>query len=189
MTRRNIPSQQVLKQLFDYNPETGIAIWLKRKPEFINASSEVEAVGKATAWNNRLEGKQLGTLDTNGYLKIAIFNQRFWLHRIIWKWMEGYDPDQVDHIDGVRSNNSWVNLREVSVKENAKNKRRLNRNTTGVTGVSICKRTGKYHTYIGHGDTRITLGYFADLESARNARKTAEIKLGYHPNHGRIENG
>ena len=88
----------------------------------------------------------------------------------------------VDHIDGNRSNNRWANLREATRKTNARNMKRPSNNTSAVAGVSWHKKAGKWRAFLAGKH----LGLFVSKSDATRARKTAERKLGFHPNHGRI---
>ena len=69
-------------------------------------------------------------------------------------------------------------------RTNARNKRRSSRNKTGITGVCWKGRTGNWEAYISSRDGRRNLGSFHDFFEACCARKSAEIRNGYHPNHG-----
>jgi len=72
----------------------------------------------------------------NGYRKIKIYpdgsktRKAFWMNRLIWEAFYGCIPAgmQIDHIDGDRVNNTLVNLRPVTPKQNSlfKNQRDSN---------------------------------------------------------------
>ena len=47
-------------------------------------------------------------------------------------------------------------------------------NTSGVRGVSFCKRRQKWVAYIGFKRKVYNLGYYEDLENAAKVRKAAE---------------
>lgn len=75
--------------------------------------------------------------------------------------------------------------RDVTGAENSRNQKRRSENTSGFTGVSLHKRTGKWVAMIkGAGRVR-NLGYYATKEEAHAARLAANVKFGFHPNHGR----
>lgn len=88
-------------------------------------------------------------------------------------------PDEVDHLNGVRGDNRWGNLKNVSHSENAKNSARLTTNRFKRYGVGFYKRTGKFRAYVGG----IHLGYFDTLDEAIDARSSAEIEMGYSTRH------
>jgi hypothetical protein len=99
------------------------------------------------------------------------------MHRLVWE-LAGRPPASIiDHVDGQSLNNSEKNLRDGTLG-NAKNRQRQRSNTSGVIGVSWCKRTGKYVAKICGDGRRIHIGYFSDIEAARAARDAAAIR--YH---------
>ncbi len=142
------------------------------------------------SWNTRLAGKMAGHLNKTGYrsirFKIGGKKPIFLEHRLVWLWIHGHFPeDQIDHIDHVRDNNSIENLRAVDSAENGKNIRMPKDNTSGIIGVCWHKSVQKWLAQIKVDDKQTYLGIFDDKFEAICARKSAEIKYGYHPNHGR----
>ena len=123
--------------------------------------------------------------DKDGYLPLNIRGKHFYQHRVAWFIMTGTWPDSIDHINGVKHDNRAVNLRSVSHDTNMRNQKKHNTNTSGHTGVSWEKRSGKWLAYIYHDKKRHHLGYFLKLDDAVSARKMAEHKFGFHENHGR----
>lgn len=95
------------------------------------------------------------------------------------------DARVVDHIDGNPLNCRRENMRIVSQSENTRNSSIGRRNTSGVMGVCFHTRIGRWQVRIGHNDKEIHIGYFDSFSDAVSARKQAEIKYGYHDNHGR----
>ena len=93
--------------------------------------------------------------------------------------------NQVDHINGIRSDNKWSNLRHATQLENTRNRKKSSRNKSGVTGVIWDKSKEKWQARIGVCGKSITLGRFDDFDSAVISRKLAEVKYGFHKNHGR----
>lgn len=97
----------------------------------------------------------------------------------------GYDEKlQVDHIDHDRLNNRPENLRPVSQHENLKNVSRKALNASGIVGASYVTRDRRRVVQIYIDKKNTNLGYFKTIEEAAKVRKAAEIKYGYHPNHG-----
>ena len=92
---------------------------------------------------------------------------------------------QIDHIDGCRKNNRISNLRDVRHQDNGKNTKLPSTNTSGRIGVSWHKAAKKWGVSIKADDRPIHLGLFVSFEEACAARKAAEEKYGFHPNHGR----
>jgi len=143
-------------------------------------------------WNTRFSGKRAGYLSPNGYWNIGIIiggeKRTFGEHRLIWLWRHGYWPKgEIDHEKGVRDHNWIDDLRDVTHSENLKNQKMRKNNTSGVMGVSWYKRKKKWESYIQIDQKKVRLGYFSDKFDAICARKSAEIKNGYHANHGRTK--
>ena len=93
----------------------------------------------------------------------------------------------VDHIDGDGLNCTRNNLRVVDKGENNRNLPRFKTNTTGAAGVSR-SRYGGYRSYIWKNGGQVNLGRHDDFFNAVCARKSAEVRFGYHLNHGRDKN-
>ena len=172
MTSDNIPEPHVLRQLLRYDPLTGKFFWKKRhgRPQF----------------SARYAGKEALTSFRHGYKFGEIFNKPVAAHRVAFTMYHGRHPSgEVDHINGDRSDNRISNLREVTRTANARNMKKSAANRSGVTGVSFYKASGKWQSRIMSDGKYLHLGYFDNFEDAVSARKLAEKKIGYHPNHGR----
>ena len=132
-------------------------------------------------------GSTVGHISDTGYYRVRIKDTQYAVHRLIWLWMTGNLPVQIDHIDHVRSNNVWANLREAAHTENMLNKGKYSNNKTGVTGVWYETRCRKFKAFIKTPSGNKHLGYFDTIEEATTARKAAEVQYGYHVNHGQQE--
>jgi hypothetical protein len=180
-----LPEQSVLNALLSYDPATGKLFWRERPPSMF-ASNRTSAEDKAMAWNRQWAGKEaLRSLSVGGYLKGGLCKQHVMAHRVIWKMVFGEDANQIDHINGDRTDNRLVNLRSVSVAENNRNRRLPVTNKSGVMGVCWATSVNKWMAYV-RGENRkiIHLGFFEDKAQAARARAEACRSLGYHPNHG-----
>ena len=178
---------EVLRELIDYDPETGALTWKVRGPEHFRCV-EQSPEHAAKIWNSANAGKPaLNYKGPDGYRVGAIFGRNVRSHRAAWAIHYGRWPEYgIDHESGVRDDNRIINMRDVPGAENAKNLSRRKTNTSGVTGVSYFARTKKWVAMIkGDGKVR-NLGYFHTIEEAAAARKVAERRYGFHPNHGRI---
>lgn len=164
------PTQRELKRLCHYDPETGIfkRILVKTwKGEEIKCDRVVD---KPTSY---------------GYYQINIFGRPHAVHRLIFLYMMGRLPKaDVDHINGDRIDNRWVNLRQVSRRENMMNVGVRSNSTTGVTGVSARKDNGKFQAYIDVNGVRTRLGCYETIDEARAVRRAASANNEFHPNHG-----
>lgn len=112
-------TQDELKRRLRYDPETGFFTWLV-KP-----------------CRNRQSGSVAGNI-SRGRIDIQIRKERFLAHRLAWLYMTGFMPaGEIDHINGDGADNRWKNLRSVTHKMNAQNKRKAQvDNQTGFLGVS-----------------------------------------------------
>lgn len=181
-----MPDQELLKACLDYDPLTGALIW-RTRPEWTFTPQEGRTPSHiANAWNAAWAGKPaLASVAKNGYLRGTINGTTFYAHRIIWKLVNGTEPEEIDHDDGNRSNNVLANLFERTREDNLKNRRLSRNNTSGYHGVSFSKRHNLWQASIYHGKKPIHLGWFKEKADAVQARKNGEKLHGYNPNHGR----
>lgn len=112
-------------QLLDYDPVTGIFLW--KLP-----------VG------NTSTGKQAGTLKPDGYIRIQVNGRLYYAHRLAWLMAYGEWPSNIiDHIDGDRKNNSLANLRNATLTENNRSRKRVSaKYKKGVKKMAIGGREG-----------------------------------------------
>lgn len=180
----NAPTLFELSHLLRYEPETGGLFWLPRPAEMFLNGRRSTAAQAAAAFNRRFAGRDPTVVGAQGYKLLTIAGRKFLAHRLIWKMVHNVEPEQIDHINGVRTDNRLVNLRSVTQAENAKNFRKSRRNTSGVTGVNYRKDRGVWRAFIHVGGKIVHLGTFPTIEKAAEARRLANIKYGFHPNHG-----
>lgn len=159
-------------ELFRYEPSSGKLFWKKTTTNRVKVGDEAGSFCKST-----------------GYINIKVDNEWYTLHRIAILLATGiYDKTvQVDHVDHDRGNNRLSNLRVVSHAENMRNQSLRNTNKTGVTGVCVRytrKGTKRYTATIVVDYKPIFLGNYDTLKEAASARAEAEIKYGFHENHG-----
>lgn len=173
-------TQKFLKESIEYDESTGIVTWKERpRYHFKNFSTYL-------CWNSKFKGKQIGNKNNKDiYINFTLFNKRTRLHRAIFLYKTGKLPEMVDHINGIKTDNRWYNLREVTARENSKNTSIRSNNKSGVIGVHYNKKDKCWVAQIGVDGVGIHLGSFNDLDSAIKARKQAEDKYGFHSNHGR----
>ncbi len=187
MAKKPLPSPEVLRQLLRYEPETGKLFWKERSPKWFK-DGQKSASHNAAVWNVKYSHKEAFTaIASHGYRTGAIFDRKYLAHRVAWAIETGMWPrEEIDHIDGDRLNNTFGNLREATSSDNSRNLKRFSNNTSGVTGVMWDKVKSKWvaQIYLGQGKTK-WLGSFSSVEEAAAARAAANIKFGYHENHGR----
>lgn len=169
MAKTPLPDAATLHQVLRYEPETGKLFWRYRP----NGPRE---------WNSRWAGKEaLTTAKKKGYLHGTLFGRRVRTHRVIVCMVTGVWPIEVDHENGVTSDNRWDNLRVVTSYEQARNKKLYASNSSGHVGLRQ-QPTGRWCAYISNR----YLGTFATLDEALAVRRQAQEEEGFHPNHGRI---
>lgn len=149
-----------LRKLFSYDPQTGIFRRL------ISTSS------------NAMAGDIAGTDNGDGYLRIEIDGVKSCCHRLAWLYVHGRWPlDQLDHANGVRSDNRIANLREATNADNCQNRSVQINNTSGHSGVSWHSRDRKWSAHIAVNGRYLLLGYFKTIEDAIAARVKAKSEL------------
>lgn len=152
-------TQDELKAILEYSTETGDFKW--KIPRKGSKGQHIPA----------------GTLTNKGYKDVCINGKKYGLHRLAFLYMLGYMPTAVDHINGVKSDNRWANLRPATVRENSFNYK---------GGDSISKYRNVYYDPRGNKKwfVRITtsegvkmnLGYFMTAEEANEVASEAREK-------------
>lgn len=150
-----------VRELFEYAPETGIF---------------TRRIATGHRGCNRA-GERAGRLNQLGYRQIGIDGARFQEHRLAWLYVTGDWPLAfIDHINGVRDDNRFSNLRDVSRTVNAYNQRnpKSNNLTGGFLGVSFDKKAGKFKACIHANGKQKQIGRFETAELARDAYRAAK---------------
>lgn len=185
MAKKPLPCTTVLRQLLRYEPDTGKLFWRERGVEWFSDGYRT-AEGNCAGWNAKYQGKEAFTALSHGYLHGALFRSNFPAHRVVWAIYHGTAPiGDIDHINGVITDNRIVNLRDVTKSQNMRNQKRHSSNTSGHTGVTWNADRKKWQAQINVNHKGNYLGLFDDLADAIVARKAAERNFGFHPNHGR----
>ncbi|WP_260513614.1 HNH endonuclease signature motif containing protein [Serratia fonticola] len=164
----------------------GDLIWKQR--DVSTFASEMASI----RWHDRYCGKVVGYVVNppkakTSYIAFKYKGKKRTAHRTVYEMHHGPLPKGyvIDHHDGNGLNNRIDNLRAVPQSVNLKNMPRRKDNAAGCTGIFWSKRIKKWQSHIQVDGVAIRLGCFASLFDAAAARKSAEIKYGYHPNHGR----
>jgi len=160
-------TQDLLKELFHYNPDTGV---VTRKTQYKNGPKP---------------GSIVGCKKPRGYVMVNIQGKEYRLHRLIYTYMTGNIPDEIDHINGDGFDNRWCNLRSVSHRQNQMNRKIPSGNTSGIMGVWFDNARKKWTAEIMIRQKKKYLGRFSLKKDAAKARAEAEIVYGFHKNHGR----
>jgi HNH endonuclease len=143
-----------LREVLDYNPETGIFMW-------------------------NLTKKIAGHTQADGYVRIRLGKKQHYAHRLAWLYINSNLPTSpLDHINGIKSDNKISNLREVTPSQNMQNLfQARKKNKSGLLGVVFAK--GKFQARIVSNGRQICLGTFSNAELAHATYLKAKAEL--HP--------
>jgi len=164
-------TQARLKELLDYDPDTGIFRWRVRP------RSDFATLNAHGTWNTRYAGRQAGVDAGHGYWKIRIDNRGHYAHRLAWLYMIGeYPANLIDHINRNGLDNRLANLRCADRSGNMANTGAHRNNKLGVRGV--CRLpSGKYLVQCGPaGAPDRYVGVFSSLQEAGLAFEEASIR-------------
>jgi len=143
---------------------------LSRASEFLSYDPLSGNFTRLKAIGNRFKvGEIAGTVNREGYVRITIFGMGFQAHRLAFYFMTGNLPPsdlEVDHINGDRADNRWVNLRLVSHAVNMQNSRIPKHNTSGHPGVLYVKANRKWAARISVNGRMVQLGEFIEKQDA-----------------------
>jgi hypothetical protein len=155
----SLPSSETLRELFNYNPDTG-ELTCKSRP------------------NARLHiGDVVGTI-SGGRRSIRIKNKRYFASRIIWKMVNGVDPRfTIDHKNMNSLDDRIDNLREATFSENNCNTRLRKNNTSGFCGVSWNKEGKMWCAQIRKNGKYYSLGLFLTANQAFMHRAAVACEL------------
>jgi hypothetical protein len=162
MKIKELPPVELLKELFDYDPLTGLLRWKKKLSP------------------RSMPGAVAGTERKTGYIIISLNGQKYYAHRICWAiyYNEQLDPGvEIDHKYGNRNDNRISELRKSTRSEQAYNTKLLNNNRSGHRGVFWNKYDERWAAKITVQGKQIRLGGFKTKEEAIEARLKAEKDL------------
>lgn len=155
-------TQEIVRKYLHYNPDTGMFTWLLPR-----------------------SGHQVGRVNYprshNSYVHVKMFNQSYLAHRVAWFYMTGKWPrNEIDHINLIRHDNSWKNLREATSAQNSANVPETRKNrSSGLKNVVWRKSDSKWIARLQVSRKRHTVGFF-DCPAAAYFAVTifADIHLG-----------
>jgi len=163
--RREYPSQQAIKSVLNYNPETGIFTWLPREND--------------TQFNGNYAGNVAGT-NTSRYVIICINKKHYQAHILAWIYVYGAKPEgDLDHKDRNKKHNWIDNLRPATRSQNMRNYLLCKNNLSGVRGVTWNRQNFRWEAHIKVDKFDYHLGSFKDFDEAVSVRYEAEIKHGF----------
>lgn len=162
------------RRLFHYDPDFGVMMWLPRDP--VNQY--------VRSWNTKYAGSPVGSISAEGYLETSVYDVSYQVHRLTWLVAHGVWPEMIDHINHNRLDNRLFNLRSVDNTTNLRNSSLFSTSTSGINGVTWDRFASKWKVQIRTNGKNIHLGRFGSLDDAARCRKAADVKYGFHPNHG-----
>lgn len=146
-----------IKKRIEYCKDTGIFRWI-------------------SGFHKSKTGTVAGCLYNNGYLVISIEGKRYLAHRLAWYFVYGEMPkNQIDHINGVRTDNRIENLRDVTSRQNHSN--RIRHQSGHLVGANYCNKQKRWIGRIGIGKKIISLGYFENEKTAHQAHLIAKLMI------------
>jgi len=159
-------TQERLKELLSYDPETGLFVWVKRR-------------------KGVTVGNVAGHINKAGYVTIKIDQSHHMAHRLAWLFMTGSTPENmIDHRDRSKSNNKFLNLREATNKQNIENAKTPSTNKSGFKGVFLTTNNRypnkPYIAKICHHGKYIHIGNYATAEDADVAYRLKRDELFTH---------
>lgn len=150
-----------LRELFDYNSETGLF------------------TRKISVATNAVAGAVAGSISVKGYTYIGINRKLYKASRLAWLYVHGCWPKHhIDHIDGNKTNDRISNLREATNSENMQNiTRPKSSNLHGYLGAHYVR--GRWQSRITKNGITHNLGMFDTPEEAHSAYIAAKRVM--HP--------
>ena len=172
MAKKPLPDAELLRQLLEYDAETGLLKWRERD------SSHFADARRCSIWNAKYAGTRAG--QSRKYVIVKILGVGYVAHRIIWKMVHGVDPDEIDHINRDKLDNRLINLRDVDHAVNMRNRPIGINNMSGEQHIHWCARMGRWVVQVsvpGKGQRQVA--WERSMENAIKARDAAYLRYGY----------
>jgi hypothetical protein len=153
-------TQEQLKEILEYNPDTGVFTW------------------KKTVNSRAVIGSVAGYKINEGYIQISIYGKKYRAHRLAFLYMTGKWPKElVDHVNQIKDDNRYINLREATVSQNNINSKKQKNNKSGYRGVYWDSKNQIWRVQIKYKSKHRYLGRYADIKEAASVYKAAALKL------------
>ena len=149
-------TQDRLKDLFDYELETGKLVWRNCARDYMN-------------------GREAGVINNRGYRYIRIDGVMRLAHRLVWLREFGTEPVNIDHVNRVKTDNRLCNLREATRQQNNANRPMAKKKSGLPHGVQRVSYSKTYRASIKVNHKSIHLGSFATPDEAREAYRKAAL--------------
>lgn len=161
-----LPSQEYLQSIFNYNSETGDLTWKERPREHFSSDF------KFNHHNNRIGTNAKGTMKTSGRTIIIDEGVKLSRHRVIWKLIFNQEPRHIYHLNGDIDDDRLVNLSNESPVGS------VTPSSSGCKGVTWDNKDSRWKVYLKNEHSEdIGLGSFPELADAIFTRLVAEQKL------------
>lgn len=145
-----------LRNALYYDPDTGLFTWIRPTS------------------NRAKKGSGPSCLDRHGYPVVRLDGRLYLAHRLAFLYMTGRFPKHdMDHVNGIRSDNRWANLREATRQENLRNKIARKPDAKGIQRLP----SGKWRARITVDRQGIHLGCFSSSAEAKAAYSREAVRL------------
>ncbi len=157
-------SYEEVRANFSYNKKTGFFTW---------------RVQKRSRGGLTKIGQRVGCLTSNGYLRTTLYGKCYSVHRLIWLYVTGsWTKQDIDHKNGIKDDNRWLNLREAPRSINQENFRKaFVTNKSKLIGAWRSSNGRRWRSIIQVKRKRIFLGYFDSAMEAHLAYIAAKRRL------------
>lgn len=156
MAKANLTAER-LRELLHYDPETGeFANLVNRRRARVGASPAVKG--------------------PHGYLVVVLEYGKYLAHRLAWFYVTDNWPTEIDHINGIKTDNRFTNLREVARRTNQENVRHPRKRVTDLP-LGVRPSLSKFSASITVNYKNKYLGTFDSPEEAHAAYLKAKRKL------------
>ncbi len=146
-----------------YDKKTGIFTWN------LNGTRGIKA------------GDVAGSKSSDGYIMLSIKGKKILAHRVAWLFVYGELPiGNLDHKNRNKSDNRIENLRSATYEQNAQNRSKNSRNTSGYKGVTWHKRDKRWQSAITVKGKVMHLGYYTNAKDAHASYVEASKKYQTH---------
>jgi len=154
----------------------------------ISTHLEYDSETGSFRWKASGRGRKQGWFfgsPSHGYMAIYVCGKKYGAHQLAWAITYGsFSQRDIDHVNHNKTDNRICNLREVTRKVNRRNSSRSANNTSGFTGIHWAKKEKRWIAQIRVDGKKLHVGCFKHLEDAVNARSQANVRHGFHGNHG-----
>ena len=149
----------VIKSKLRYDKDTGAFAWTQSR-------GSVKAGDFAESVNSR------------GYARVKVDGVHYLAHRLAWAFVYGEFPkSDIDHANGIKTDNRIGNLRLATRSENQCNRGRHANNKSGFKGVNWNPSTKKWAARCMVNGKRKHIGYFDDAASAAVAYQQVAVSM------------